>query len=99
MPPRLRREEVVTIHVLTEKGESRSAIARTLEVTEGAVRYHLLRDAPGATVVRQGIPYKSVALAMSLCVWCAAAAEDERPVNVRNLYEYLQGEPDYRGSY
>ena len=99
MPPRLRREEVVTIHVLTEKGESRSAIARTLEVTEGAVRYHLRRAAAGATDGRQGKPYKAEAVAEAIAGWCAAAAEDERPVNVRDLYEYLQGEHDYRGSY
>ena len=41
IPQRLRKEEVVTIHLLAEKGESR--IALTLGVSEGTVRYHLGR--------------------------------------------------------
>ena len=38
MSCRLSREEIVTIGVLAEKQETQSAIARTLGVTEGAVR-------------------------------------------------------------
>lgn len=101
MPPRLRREEVVTIQVLTEKGESHSAIARTLAVTEGAVRYHLRRAAAGARDGRQGKPFRAEAVAGVITAWFAGAAEaaDRRPVNVRDLYEHLQAEHDYAGSY
>ena len=45
MPIRLRREEGVTIQVLSEKGENHSKVARVLGVTEGTVRYHLRRAA------------------------------------------------------
>lgn len=45
--PRLRREERVTIEVLAEKGEQKCEIARTPEVSEGTVRDHLRRRAPG----------------------------------------------------
>ena len=39
MGTRLRPEDVVTIVVLQERGTPKRAIARTLGVTEGAVRY------------------------------------------------------------
>ena len=45
---KLRKEDVVTLHVLKEKGSSNTKIARVLGVTEGAVRYHLRRQAGGA---------------------------------------------------
>lgn len=56
MPIRLRREEVVTIKVLSEKGENHCQVARLLGVSEGAVRYHL-RQAAGATDGRAGKPF------------------------------------------
>jgi hypothetical protein len=37
---RLRREEVVTLKVMTEKRVPNTEIGRVLGVTEGAVRYH-----------------------------------------------------------
>ena len=49
MPVRLRREEIVTIEVLAEKGQNHCEIARTLGVTEGTVRYHLRRAAESAS--------------------------------------------------
>ena len=99
MRPRLRREEVVTIHVLTEKGEGASAVARRLGVTEGAVRYHLRRRAEGAVDGRQGKVFKAAAVGEAIRVWFESAAEGERPVNVRDLYEHLQAEHVYAGSY
>jgi len=40
---KLSKEHVMTIKILDQTGESRSVIARRLEVTEGAVRYWLKR--------------------------------------------------------
>ena len=40
MPKHLRREEIVTIQVLNEKGENNCQVARLLGVSEGTVRYH-----------------------------------------------------------
>jgi len=51
MPVRLRREEIVTIQVLAEKGQNHCEIGRRLGVTEGTVRYHL-RRAAGPTGAR-----------------------------------------------
>ena len=48
MERRLRREEVVTIQVLRERGMSQRAIARQLGVDEKAVRYRLRRLASEA---------------------------------------------------
>ncbi len=48
MERRLRREEVMTIEVLHERGMSNRAIGRQLGVHENAVRYRLRRLASGA---------------------------------------------------
>lgn len=57
MPVRLRREEIVTIQVLAEKGQNYCEIARVLGVSEGTVRYHLRRAAAGATDGRKVKPW------------------------------------------
>jgi DNA-binding NarL/FixJ family response regulator len=48
MPTYLRREEIVTINVLSGKGENNCQVARLLGVSEGTVRYHLRRTASGS---------------------------------------------------
>jgi IS30 family transposase len=50
----LRREEVLTIEVLSAKLVLSRAIARQLGVAEGAVRYHLRRQAAHAVDGRTG---------------------------------------------
>lgn len=45
---KLSKEHIVTIKVLYERGKSKCSIAQTLGVTEGAVRYHLRRQASEA---------------------------------------------------
>ena len=49
MPHKLDLEARMTIRQLKRRGWTQSAIARTLGVTEGTVRYHVGRDARGAT--------------------------------------------------
>jgi hypothetical protein len=66
MPSRLSREGIPTIGVLTEKQESRNAIAQTSGVTEGAVRYHLRRAAAGAVDGRSGKPRRAACLAEAI---------------------------------
>ena len=46
---KLTKDEIVTLQVLNQKGESNRAIARRLGVSEGAVRYHLRRHAAEAS--------------------------------------------------
>jgi hypothetical protein len=41
MAPKLTPEEIVTLQVLKDKGQSHTQIAQRLGITEGAVRYHL----------------------------------------------------------
>jgi transposase len=99
MGRRLRREEIVTIQVLAEKGQNHCQIARALGVTEGTVRYHLKRQAEGAEDGRKERPFKAEALAEVINCWHADRAEGRRPVNVRELWEHLVREYDYEGSY
>ncbi len=87
MPCRLRREEVVTIGVLADKGKSKISIARTLGVVEGTVRYHLKRAANGAVDGRKHKPRKAEKVAGIIDAWMRANSGEKRPVNVRELYE------------
>lgn len=99
MPVRLRKEEVVTIRVLAEKGENHCAIARRLGVTEGTVRYHLRRAAEGAEDGRADKPFEAEAVAELIRSWHEERREAARPVNVVDLWEHLVAEHDYEGSY
>ncbi|NMC50267.1 MAG: IS21 family transposase [Desulfovibrio sp.] len=90
----------MTMEVLAEKQESKRRIARTLGVTEGTVRYHLRRLATGAVdgrKVKSGLadPWAEV-----IEGWMTARQEETgRPVNALELFEYLQVEHAYGGSY
>ncbi len=55
----LRLEEIVTMELLKEEGMGKRAIARTLAVTEGAVRDHLRRRAADG---RREKPFKPTAV-------------------------------------
>lgn len=99
MPTRLRREEIVTIEVLSEKGQSHCEIARVLGVTEGTVRYHLRRAAAGAGDGRKGKKFRAESHAELIEAWFEAHAHRARPVNVQALYESLVTEHGYEGSY
>ena len=51
---KLTKEGVVTIHLLRQTGETDKNIAARLGITEGAVRYHLRRQAQAAS---DGLPH------------------------------------------
>jgi len=105
MPGKLSPEEIVTLITLSEKGQPNAQIARTLGVTEGAVRYHLRRAGAGATDGRRGKPRKADPLAQVIDHWVRdgrpePAGEAPPPaVNVRALYDHLVAEHAYGGSY
>jgi transposase len=99
MPVRLRREDVVTIGVLSEKGSNHCQIGRALGVSEGTVRYHLRRAAAGATDGRRAKPFRAEALRAVIAHWHEAQAEGRRPMNIRDLYEHLRVEYGYESSY
>lgn len=99
MPKRLRREEIVTIEVLSGKGENNCQVARLLGVSEGTVRYHLRRTASGATDGRSAQPYRAETVEPAISAWFEAYGEAKRPVNVKDLYDHLIAEHGYAGSY
>lgn len=98
MERRLRREEVVTIQVLRERGMSQRAIARQLGVDEKAVRYRLQRVASGAVDGRSEKLFRAEPWAGAIEHWMQATAS-ERGVNLQVLYEWLVAEHGYAGSY
>lgn len=103
MAPKLTPEEIVTLQVLKDKGQSQTQIAQTLGITEGAVRYHLRRQ--GQQDGRKNKPRKAAPLAQAIDHWVvqqhpgARGGDPDRPINVQLLYDWLRAEHGYRGSY
>jgi len=99
MPLRLTKEEVVTMRVLTEKGQNHCEIARTLGVTEGTVRYHLRRAAEGAVDGRGQRSFQAESMSAVIAAWHGERQGEKRPVNVQELHEHLVAEYGYPGTY
>lgn len=97
MAKRLSEEEVVTIRTLAAKGQNHCEIARTLGITEGAVRYRLRKAAEeredGRAKSRHAEQYAAV------IDWWDEEHDGDRPVNVKELYEFLVTHYGYDGSY
>jgi transposase len=98
MARRLKREEVMTIEVLHERGVAKRAIARQLGIDEKAVRYRLARLAAGARDRRAGKAFAAEPWAEVIGHWMREA-EAGRGVNLQELYAWLAGEHGYVGSY
>lgn len=96
---RLRREEIVTLMVLTEKGASNTEIAKLLGVTEGTVRYHRTKHVGGQQHISNAKIYKAEAVAEVIEHWMADREHSRRPANIKDLFEHLAMEYGYRGSY
>jgi transposase len=108
MAGQLTPEAIVALHVLKEQGQSNRQIAQTLQVSEGAIRYHLRRL--GAPDGRKGKNRKAEPLAQVIDSFFAHHGEEAtqpndpaqaaaRPGNVLALFEWLQREHHYHGSY
>jgi len=96
MAKRLSEEEVVTIRTLAAKGQNNCEIARTLGITEGAVRYRLGKAADG----EDGRAKSHYAERFAAVVdWWHEEHESDRPVNVKELYEFLVTHHGYERSY
>ena len=99
----LTKDEIVTLQVLKQKGESNCAIAKRLGVTEGAVRYHVRRAKENASDGRRKISLiEQLGLQEAVRLWWQNATEvanDDRPPNIMALWTYLIDEHQYSGSY
>jgi transposase len=96
-------EQIVTIQVLHERGQSQRQTAQLLGVSEGAVRYHLRRARDGAADGRQKPSrIEQFGLAEAVAHWWQAQVEilgKQRPPSVQLLHEFLCAEYGYSGSY
>jgi transposase len=98
MERRLRREEVVTIEVLHERGMSNRAIARQLGVDEKAIRYRLWRQSTGAHDGRSEKRFAAEPWAEAIAHWMRERGT-EHGINLQVLTEWLVAEHGYTGSY
>lgn len=89
----------MTIGELLRRGWSRVAIAGTLGVSEGAVRYHERRRREGRQDGRLGRQrHQAEALAAQIEAWLSAEPSRRERLNVAALHEYLMEEHGYGGS-
>ena len=72
-------EARMTIHELVRRGVSGRQIARTLEVTEGTVRYHCRRRAAGAEDGRGKQAFLATGWHDQIAEWPAAPVYSPRP--------------------
>lgn len=100
---KLSKEEIVTLKVLRLKGETNQAIADRLGISEGAVRYHLKREAEEAWDGRRKLSLiEQLQLVEVVDHWWqdqVASLSTGRPPSVHQLWSYLVDEYGYRGSY
>ena len=88
----------MTIQELGRRGVSGRAMARTLDVTEGAVRYHRRHQAEGAVDGRPRQAFLTSGWHSQIADWLAHAEQAEDRVNVAELHDWLVQEAGYPGS-
>jgi len=88
----------MTIQELARRGVGGRSIARTLEVTEGTVRYHLRRQAAGAVDGRSKQEFLAAGWHERIAGWLSFCEQEGEPVNLALLHEWLVKESDYPGS-
>lgn len=92
---KLTPEEVITMTILHDKGESKAAISRTLGVTEGAIRYRLKRRGVSDGRVK---PAQADRFAPVIAAFMTQTADAPRERNLAALHEDLR-ELGYPASY
>lgn len=93
---RLDPEARVAIRTLVSRGTSNSVIARLLDVTEGAVRYHVARMRSGRIDGRSAKIPKASCVAAAIDFW--RESEGGGPINLAALHDWLVREHGYGGS-
>jgi transposase len=97
--PKLSLEARMTVVELLRRGWSRVAIASTLGVTEGTVRYHERRRREGQRDGRVGRQqHRAAALGEAIAAWLADFERRRERLNLAALHEHLVAEHGYRGS-
>lgn len=100
---KLTKDEIVTLQVLAQKGQSKRAIARQLNVSEGTVRYHLRRQAAAASDGRKKQTLlEKLGLTEVVKHWWQTqtdALPADRSPNIHRLWQHLVHEHQYSGSY
>ncbi len=100
MARRLRPEDVVTMGVLADRGQSARSIARQLDVDESMVRYPLRRRAEGAADARRGRQVHRASVHAELIARSWQEHESgARPPIVHELHDLLVEGHGYGGSY
>lgn len=94
--PKLDLEARMTIKTLSKKGVSNSEIARTLGVSEGAVRYQIRRMESCAIDGRSNQRQLAEDYADAIEYWRGTFVADEA-INLASLHEWLVREHDYPG--
>ena len=89
-------EALTAMSVLLKQGQTQSAVARLLGVTEGAVRYHRRRRAEGAVDGRSRQVAKAAGHAEAIAQWRGACGDGA--VNIAALHDWLVREHGYSGS-
>ena len=97
MAPKLNLEARMTIKELARRGWANTAIATTLGVTEGTVRYHRRRWESGAVDGRSEQTHVAASQQEAIAAWLAARPAGG-PLNLAALHEHLIREHDYTGS-
>lgn len=99
MAPKLDLESRVTIRKLTERGVTATEIAEKLGVTEGAVRYHVRRQAQRAEDGRtQRAQSKAASHHDAIAEWLAQCESWGSGVNLSDLHRWLAVERAFAGS-
>jgi transposase len=99
MAPKLSLEARMTIIELLRRGWSRMAIAESLGVTEGSVRYHERRRREGKGDGRVGRQqHRLAALSAEVDAWLSADGGRREHRNLAALHDYLVAEHGYDGS-
>ena len=86
----------MTLKHLAGRELPKREIARLLGVTEGAVRYHLRRQAAGDTDGRARQPLRADERAEAITGYLAARHKE--PINLADLHDWLVSEHGYQGS-
>lgn len=87
----------MTIKTLKERGSSTRSIAEVLGVTEGAVRYHLRRQAAGAADGRARQVHLAACHHEAIVAWLESQGADAA-LNLTALHGWLVEEHGYAGS-